>query len=322
MKKLILALCTLTAPLVSHANDWDLISQKSPISVYFDRDSVNLDPQSPNIKYADLVFLFNDVQKIEEDGRTILLDYFRFGHAYDCAQSNKSNIVRMEGGLVSQPQNIERVPNPTLNARNSEFDSLRWDLVCSGPATIKPTYSGSLQGLMRQNSKLSPRIQHDKKMFWSVSRHTNRHLDLLNHNTLKKTSDTTYHVELYNMTAPFQGEYTIYSGTLDCQNNSYTLNYLEQHNIHKNTAVGALYFNALASTAKNQWTVNIQNNGNSMSTQLLSICNNSIEKPQFRSSVTEVLMVKNGGATSKTDEKIKQALKSQPQTTPFDFQFK
>lgn len=320
MKKIILTCCALSAPLFSYANDWDLVTQMGPISVYFDRDSVVQDSQNSNIKNGDLLFLFDEVQPLEENGRQVSLDYLRFGHSYNCALPHQSEIVKLEGGLVSQPNNVERVPNPTLNSKQTEFDTLRWNLVCGQPLTSKPTYHGSLQGLARQNSKHIPKVPHNQNTSWSVARHTTRNLDLLNQDTLKQTSKHTYHVEFYSITNPSRTDYTVYKGELDCQNHTYTLNNLEQYNTTINKHIGALYFNYL--NDKKEWTVHIQDKNNTLSSSLLNICEKPKADPQFRASITQIFSVKNGVSDKNVDPRVQRALETMTTSTPFDFQFK
>ncbi len=320
MKKIVLACCALSTPLLSYANDWDLITQMGPISVYFDRDSVAQDPENANIKSGDLVFLFDGVQQLKENGRQVSLDYFRFGHSYNCTTPHQSDIIKLEGGLVSQPNNIERVSNPTLNSKQSEFDTLRWNLVCGQPLTSQPTYHGSLQGLAQQNSKHAPKVPHDQNTSWSVARHTPHNLDLLNQDTLKKTSKNTYHVEFYSITQPSRTDYTVYKGELDCQNHTYTLSNLEQYKTTSNKQIGALYFNYL--NDKKDWTVHIQDKNNTLSSSLLNVCENSNIDSQFKASINQILSVKNGTSDKNIDPRVENALKITTKSNPFDFQFK
>lgn len=320
MKKIILTCCVLSTPLVSYANDWDLLTQMGPISVYFDRDSVQQDPQNSEVKRGDLVFLFNEVQSLEENGREISLDYFRFGHSYNCAAPYQSEIIKLEGGMVSQPNHIESVANPTLNSKQTEFDTLRWNLVCGQPLVSKPTYRGSLQGLAGQNSKHTPQVPHNQNAHWSVARHTTRNLDLLNVDALKQISKNIYHVEFYSVTTPSRTEYTVYKGELNCQKGTYTLNNLQQYNTTINTHVGALYFDYL--NDKNEWTVRIQDTNNTLSSSLLNICKNPKVNPQFKASMKQIFSVKNGESDKNVDPQLEEAIKTTTDSSPFDFQFK
>lgn len=320
MKKIILTCCAFSMPLVSYANDWDLITQMGPISVYFDRDSVRQDPHNADVKNGDLLFLFDEVQSLEENGRQISLDYFRFGHSYDCSTPHQSEIIKLEGGLVSQPDHVESVANPTLNSKQTEFDTLRWDLVCGQPLKSKPTYQGSLQGLARQNSKHTPKVPHLKNTSWSVARHTTRNLDLLNLDTLKQLSRGIYHVEFYSITSPSPTDYTVYNGELNCPNGTYTLNNLQQYTTTLNTHIGALYFDYL--NDKSQWTVRIQDKNNTLSASLLDICKNPKIAPQFKANMKQIFSVKNGVSEKNLDPRVENALKTTTQSSPFDFQFK
>lgn len=318
MKKVVLALSLLCAPSLVWANDWDLVTQIGPISVYFDRDSVKQDQSRPDHKSGDLVFLLDDKQTVQENGRTISLDYFRFSHAYNCAQKPQSEIVRLEGGLVSHPDQVEQVPNPSLNTKESEFDILRWDLVCGAELTVKPTFRGSLQQLARQRNTHDVRAPHTKTTPWSVARNTGRQLDLLNHDTIKKLSDNQYYVEFYNIKHGSNTEYSVYRGVLNCTQHKYILKTSEAFNINNPKQVGGLYFGFLPD--KSTWTIDLQNTQELLGKTLLSVCSNSLEKPLFTSTIVEVLNSQKPGTDA--NPQIQNALQKTRDFTPFEFQNK
>lgn len=316
MKRLVLALSLVCAPSMVLANDWDLVTQIGSISVYFDRDSVKPDPSRAGYKQGDLVFLLSEKQTVQENDRTISLDYFRFGHTYNCAEKPQSEIVRLEGGLTANPDQVEHVANPRLSSKHSEFDDLRWDLVCGAPLTSKPTYRGSLQQLARQRNKHDVRAPHTKTAQWSVARNTGRQLDLLNHDTIKKLSNNQYYVEFYNIKSGSTSDYSVYRGVLNCAERKYLLQTSDAFNIHQEKQVGGLRFDFLPD--KSRWSLNIQNDEARLDKTLLSICNNTLEGPQFSSTIVEALnsQQEDGAANLK----IHGVLQDTRDFTPFEFQ--
>ena len=316
MKKVVLALSLVCAPMVGLANDWDLVTQMGSIRVYFDRDSVKPDVSRPGYKQGDLVFLLSEKQTVQEQGRTISLDYFRFGHTYNCTEKPQSEIVRLEGGLTANPEQVEHVPNPRLSSKHSEFDDLRWDLVCGAPLTSKPTYRGSLQQLARQRNKHDVRAPHTKNTNWSVARNTGRQLDLLNHDTIKKMSNNQYYVEFYNIKSGSTSDYSVYRGVLNCTERKYLLQTSDAFNVHHEKQIGGLRFDFLPDQSR--WTLNIQNDEARLDKTLLSICNNTLEAPQFSSTIVDVLNSQKEERAANSE--IQKILQQTRDFMPFEFQ--
>ena len=323
MKKSLLALALVCTPSLSWANDWDLVTQIGPISVYFDRQSVAKDPSLPNHTQGDLVFLLKEPQSVHENGRTIVLDYFRFTHTYDCATPYNSHIVKMDGGLVAQPDQVEHVPNPTLRNKHTEFDTLRWDLVCGPSPTSKPTYTGSLQQLARQNNKHNVRAPHTKMALWSVARNTTQ-VDMLNHTTIKKISKDQYSVEFYNIRPDTPSEYGVYQGVLDCSAKKYILNTAKKFDIHEQDQTGVLNFDYLVN--KKPWSLDFADNPDNaepMDKTMQEICSNTLGKPAFKATIVQILEAKE--ALKENTEKhseIQKALQDTQVFVPFEFQNK